>query len=76
MEAFKKCGIDPDWYALRARPYDEILPWDFIDCGVTKEHLISESEKAKEAAKTPNCRERCAGCGADRLTGGVCHARG
>ncbi|HWQ50691.1 MAG TPA: TIGR03960 family B12-binding radical SAM protein, partial [Terriglobales bacterium] len=76
MEAFKKCGIDPDWYALRARPYDEILPWDFIDCGVTKEHLIRESEKAKEAAKTPSCRERCAGCGADRLTGGVCHARG
>ncbi|HWP80531.1 MAG TPA: TIGR03960 family B12-binding radical SAM protein [Candidatus Acidoferrum sp.] len=76
MAAFKKCGIDPDWYALRARPYDEILPWDFIDCGVTKEHLIRESEKAKEAAKTPSCRERCAGCGADRLTGGVCHARG
>ena len=43
--------------------YDEILPWDIIDIGVTKEFLIRESEKAKVAVVTPNCREKCAGCG-------------
>ncbi len=76
MTAFETCGIDTDFYATRERSYDEILPWDFIDCGVTKEHLIRESERAKDALKTPNCRDACMNCGADKLTGGTCHAKG
>ncbi len=71
MIAFEKCGIDPDWY-LRERSYDEILPWDHLDLGVTKEFFIRENEKAKRGETTPNCREKCAGCGATSFKAGVC----
>ena len=49
------------------RSYDEILPWDFVDIGVTKKFMINENEKAKEASVTPNCREKCSACGAAAL---------
>ncbi len=65
-KAFSDCGIDMAFYT-RARSYDEILPWDFVDIGVTKKFMINENEKAKEAATTPNCREKCSGCGAASL---------
>ena len=65
-EAFSDCGIDMSFYT-RARSYDEILPWDIIDIGVTKEFMKKENEKAKEASVTPNCREKCSGCGAASL---------
>ncbi len=65
-QAFSDCGIDMAFYT-RARDYDEILPWDFVDIGVTREFMISENEKAKQAATTPNCREKCSGCGAAKL---------
>ncbi len=71
-EAFARCGVDPDFYANRTRSYEEILPWDHIDCGITKAFLISEHKKALRAETTPNCREKCAGCGAAALTGGKC----
>ncbi|WP_346928359.1 TIGR03960 family B12-binding radical SAM protein [Clostridium sp.] len=63
QEAFEECGVDGEFYAYRERSYDEILPWDFIDIGVSKKYLISENEKAKEVVLTPDCRERCTGCG-------------
>lgn len=63
QEALKECGVDGDFYAYRERSYEEILPWDFIDIGVSKKYLISENEKAKELILTPDCRERCTGCG-------------
>ncbi len=72
-EAFKTCGINPDFYNLRERSYDEILPWDFIDIGVTKEFLKKENERAKKAETTKNCREKCAGCGAAKFNAGVCY---
>ncbi len=72
MEAFRECGVSIDFYNLRARDLDEILPWDFIDCGVSKEFLKKEWGRAQNAEVTPNCREKCAGCGAMRLKGGVC----
>lgn len=72
-EAFRNCGVNPDFYNLRERSYDEILPWDFIDIGVTKEFLKSENEKAKAATTTKNCREKCAGCGAAKFGAGVCY---
>jgi len=71
MQAFEKCGIDPDWY-LRERSYDEVLPWDHLDLGVTKEFFMRENEKAKRGETTPNCREKCAGCGATSFKAGVC----
>lgn len=71
-EAFKETGIDIEFYTLRERSTDEILPWDFIDAGVTKKFLIREWEQAKAETVTPNCRQKCAGCGVLKYKGGVC----
>lgn len=73
LEAFEACNISLDFYAYRERSIDEILPWDFIDVGVTKEFLIREWHTAHEETVTPNCRMRCSGCGARRFKGGVCY---
>lgn len=67
MEVFEELGIDPDFYATRKIPFDEILPWDVIDIGVSKSFLISENKKAYESKTTPNCKEKCSGCGANKL---------
>ncbi len=72
MQAFEECGINPDFYTVRERKDDEIFPWDFLDCGVSKEFLLREWHRAKEAVVTPNCRMQCQGCGAARFGTGVC----
>ena len=71
-KAFEQTGIDLDFYTLRERSTDEILPWDFIDAGVTKEFLAREWDKAGRGIPSPNCRKKCSGCGARRYGGGVC----
>lgn len=76
MKAFDECGVDPYFYATRKREYDEILPWDHIDIGVSKKFLISESKKAYEETITPNCRENCGGCGAATFKSGICGGNG
>ncbi len=63
MNAFEELGIDPYFYASRERSYDEVLPWDFIDIGVTKAFLMRENDKATRAEVTPDCRNGCTGCG-------------
>ena len=60
------------FYTHRERPVDEILPWDFIDCGVTKEFFIREWEKAKQEIVSENCSQKCQGCGAARFGCGIC----
>lgn len=70
-EAFSELGIDPAFYAYRRREKDEIMPWDVIDCGVTKEFLWREKEKAEKAQTTKDCRKGCNGCGLQRFKG-VC----
>ncbi len=72
MEAFEECGVSIDFYNLRAREGTEILPWDFIDCGVAKSFLAREWERAKRGEVTLNCKEQCNGCGAALFGGGVC----
>lgn len=72
MEAFEECGISIDFYNLRQRSTEEILPWDFIDCGVSREFLIREWNQAQKGEVTLNCRQRCNGCGAATFGGGVC----
>ncbi len=74
MEAFEAQHVDPDFYTVRERQYDEILPWDFIDIGVTKKFLWHEYEQSEQALVTENCREKCSGCGMGAFTGGVCLA--
>lgn len=67
LEIFEECGLDPSFYANRTIPDEEVLPWDVIDCGVTKEFLIRERHKAAEAIPTPACHEHCSGCGANSM---------
>ncbi len=72
LAAFEKNGIEKEFYTTRERSVEEMLPWDFIDIGVTKRFLIEEWERAKKGIVTPNCREKCSGCGAAKFGGGVC----
>ena len=72
MDAFKTCGVDIDFYTTRERSLDELFPWDFIDAGVTKEFLKREWQQALNGEVTPNCRQKCSGCGAMGFGGGVC----
>lgn len=65
-------GLDYHFYTTRPRSPEEIFPWDFIDIGVTKDFLLREWNRAQEEQVTPNCREKCSGCGAARFGGGVC----
>ena len=72
LEAFDECGVAPEFYANRTRPFDEITPWDHLDYRITKEFLIRENMAAHAEKTTPNCREKCAGCGANSYGKGVC----
>lgn len=72
MEAFRECDVNPEFYALRLRNYDETMPWDCMDYGVSKKFIINENKKAKEGITTPNCKQKCSGCGANYLKGGAC----
>lgn len=72
LEIFDECGIDPEFYANRRRSFDEILPWDHIDYGVTKDFYIKECKKAYENTTTPHCRLKCNNCGAAKYGEGVC----
>ena len=69
LAVFEKSNIDPSFYANRQIGLDEVLPWDIIDCGVTKEFFLRERAAAYEGNTTPNCREKCSGCGANKLGG-------
>ena len=67
FDAFRTCGVDTDFYTVRGYGEDEILPWDPISVGVSKKFLLRERKRAYDAVITPDCREGCAGCGANRL---------
>lgn len=72
METMEECGLSVDFYTHRERSLEEILPWDFIDCGVTKEYLTREWKKALEERTSENCRQKCQGCGAADFGVGIC----
>lgn len=76
MQAFDENGIDPHFYTHRKREFSELLPWDHLDYGVSRKFLEFENKKAHENKTTPHCRIKCAGCGANKLNGGHCDARG
>ncbi len=73
MDAFEAVGLDIDFYTTRERSLDEVFPWDFIDAGVSKEFLKKEWKNAIGETVTPNCRQKCSGCGARKFGGGVCY---
>lgn len=74
LQMFENLGIDPLFYTSRKREYEEIMPWDHLDYGISKKFLINENKKAHKNETTPHCRIKCAGCGASKLSGGKCDA--
>ena len=72
LKAIERAGIDMDFYTTRERSTDELLPWDFIDTGMTKAFMKREYDKARKGQTTKNCREGCGGCGCNSWTTGVC----
>ncbi|MEE0919721.1 MAG: TIGR03960 family B12-binding radical SAM protein [Lachnospiraceae bacterium] len=72
LETFDECNIDTSFYTIRERNLDEIFPWDFIDCGVTKDFLKREWQNAINESVTGNCRTKCNACGAARFKCGIC----
>lgn len=73
LESMAELGLDPDFYACRAREWDEILPWSSLSTGVSNHFLWREREQAYAAQITPDCRKQCSGCGANQLCqGGTC----
>ncbi len=72
LETIEECGLSVDFYTSRPRETDELFPWDFIDCGVTKEFLKREWLKAQTQQISENCKIKCQGCGAARFGGGIC----
>ena len=73
LDAFEATDINMDFYNKRERYETEVFPWDFIDIGVTKEFMLREWKTALGETVTPNCRQRCSGCGAKTFGGGVCY---
>lgn len=76
MDAFEENNLDPYFYTQRRREFSEVLPWDHLDYGISRKFLERENIKAHENKTTPHCRIQCAGCGANKLNGGHCDARG
>ena len=72
METFEKCDIDISFYTTRERSLDEIFPWDFLDCGVSKEFLKKEWLLSQKEEITQNCKQACNGCGAAKYRTGIC----
>lgn len=70
--AFREEGVDPAFYANRKREYDEIMPWDHLDYGISKKFLVTQNKLARQGITTPNCREKCSGCGAACFKEGLC----
>ncbi len=75
VKAFEKAGLDMDFYAYRKRSYDEVMPWQHLDYYISREFLIREHKKALNAETTPNCREKCSGCGISGVMGGACFGK-
>ncbi|NLC79004.1 MAG: TIGR03960 family B12-binding radical SAM protein [Ruminococcaceae bacterium] len=75
LDALKKNKLSPEFYANRARTFDEINPWDILDYGISKEFLVKEYKKAIKAKTTPRCDMKCSSCGIAAMTGRKCFAK-
>ena len=63
-DAFRRCGVAPEFYSRRTRDPEEVLPWAHTSPGVSEDFLRREWQRAQEAALTHDCRrETCTGCG-------------
>ena len=71
-KALEACGLSGDFYTVRERNRDELMPWDHINMGVSRRYLLHEREQAYRGVLSPDCRRGCENCGARALNGGVC----
>jgi len=63
-KTFKASPVNPDFYVYRERSLDELLPWDFIDHGISKSFLKQEYERSTEGKTSPPCpMKSCSLCG-------------
>ncbi|MDE5859378.1 MAG: TIGR03960 family B12-binding radical SAM protein, partial [Oscillospiraceae bacterium] len=74
-EVFERLGVDTGFYANRRRSYDEVMPWQHLDYFVSRDFLVSENKKAHGAVTTPDCRQKCSGCGLSKAMGGPCFGK-
>jgi radical SAM superfamily enzyme YgiQ (UPF0313 family) len=72
QKAFASCNLTMEQYSEKNYAYDEPMPWDFIDAGVNKSFFVSENKKSRLGLVTPGCGEKCSGCGAKNIVGGIC----
>ena len=63
--ALRETGIDPKFHTSRRRGYDEILPWEIVDAGLSREFMQREHERSHEARSTAPCPSvnQCTRCG-------------
>lgn len=61
--ALKQFGLNADMYLYRQRDKDEILPWDSLDMGFTKDYLWKELDMAMQEKHTIQCFDGCKRCG-------------
>ncbi len=66
-QTLQTTALDTDFFALRERGADELLPWDFIDTGVSRDFLWREYQRALDGRTTPPCPadgrcHRCEAC--------------
>jgi radical SAM family uncharacterized protein len=65
-QALAGTGVDLDWYTVREREYDEVLPWDHLDSGLDKDWLWADWEDAVDPSspEVEDCRwTPCYDCG-------------
>ncbi len=64
LQAFRETGVDPGFYALRERDLAEVLPWDHLEVGVTKDFLRREYARSRRGEPSRDCRFwQCTDCG-------------
>ncbi len=76
LSSFADAGLDPDFFAARVWGEEEILPWEVIDCGVSREFFLRERRRAYASSPTSNCREQCSACGAGSLCASATYCPG
>ncbi|MEV0348934.1 TIGR03960 family B12-binding radical SAM protein [Nonomuraea sp. NPDC050680] len=64
MAATEKAGVDVDWYTVREREENEVLPWDHLDAGLDREWLWQDWQEAVSGTEVEDCRwTPCYDCG-------------
>ena len=75
LKAIEEAEIDLDFYTTRGIDWGEIMPWHFIDIGVSEKFLKDELLNSINERVTPTCRTECTKCGVSKHKSGICVGR-